>query len=245
MEVVNRAVIVYLWSIILLRLMGKGLTFQQKPYDVVVMMLIGSASAALIVNRDVPLLNALVALAVLALLHTTISAGTLNNHLKGIIGGKPDILVRNGRIVKQNLIKNQVNVEQLLSALRNQGYRRIHDVEFAVLEPSGQLSVIPKSQMRPVTPTDLQINTSYEGIATPLIIEGKIIKENLYSLGLDADWLETELANRQLKSPDQVLLALLDTDGSLYLAEQPPISVIKAFFVGEGKDKRQGQERFR
>ncbi|MDW7652439.1 MAG: DUF421 domain-containing protein [Bacillota bacterium] len=245
MEVVNRAVIVYLWSIILLRLMGKGLTFQQKPYDFVVMMLIGSTSAALIVNRDVPLLNALVALAGLAVMHTAISVGSLNNRLKGIIGGKPDILIRNGRIVKENLIKNQVNVEQLMAALRFQGYRRVHDVEFAILEPSGQLSVIPKSQMRPVTPTDLQISTSYEGIPTPLIIEGQIIRQNLYSLGLDEHWLYAELAKRGLKTPNQLLLALLDTDGSLYLAEQPPISVVKAFFAGEGNDNRQGQEPFK
>lgn len=237
MEVVTRAIIVYIWSIILLRLLGKGLTFQQKPYDFVVMMLIGSASAALIVNRDVPLINALVALAVLALLHSIISISTLNNYLKGIIGGQPDLLIRNGRIVKANLIKNQINVNQLMAGLRNKGYRRIHDVEFAILEANGQLSVIPKSQLRPVTPADLQLNTTYEGIPTPLVIEGKVFKENILALGLDTNWLEKELSKRQLKKADNVLLALIDTDGSLYIAEQPPINAVKSFFVGEGKDK--------
>ncbi len=240
MPVVYRAIVVYLWSIILLRLMGKGLTFQQKPYDFVVMMLIGSASAALIVNREVPLLNALVALGVLALLHILISVSTLNNFLKGFIGGHPDILIRNGCIVKENMIKNQINVEQLLAGLRNKGYRRLHDVEFAILEPNGQLSVIPKSQLRPATSADIQLNTNYEGIPTPLVIEGKVIKENLRSLELDENWLNTELAKRLLKGPESVLLALLDTDGSLYIAEQPPISPVKAFFLGEGKDKVQG-----
>lgn len=109
------------------------------------MMLIGSASAALIVNRDVPLFNAIIALGVLALMHIIISISTLSNFLKGFIGGHPDILIRNGHIVKENMIKNQINVEQLLSGLRNKGYRRLHDVEFAILEPNGQLSVIPKS----------------------------------------------------------------------------------------------------
>lgn len=160
MEVVTRAVILYLWSIVLFRLLGKGLTFQQKPYDFTVMVLIGSTSAALIVNRDVPLLNSLTAMAVLALLHAVISASTLNNTLKGIIGGYPDLVVRNGRIVKENLIKNQINIEQLLSALRIKGYRSLHDVEFAVLEANGQLSVIPKSQKRPVTPADLNLSTN-------------------------------------------------------------------------------------
>ena len=242
MEVVNRAIIVYVWSIILLRLMGKGLTFQQKPYDFVVMMLIGSASAALIVNRDVPLINALVALGVLALMHTLISMATLNNFLKIYIGGQPDLLVKNGRIVKGNLIKNHVNVEQLLAALRNKGFRRIHDVEFAILEPNGQLSVIPKSQMRPITPQDSEIKTIYEGIPTPLVIEGKVIVESLRAAGLNEEWLEQEIAQRGLEGTQQVLLALLDTDGSLYISEQPPINPVKAFFVGEGRDKPGGQE---
>ncbi len=237
MEVVTRAVIVYLWSVLLFRLQGKGLTFQQKPYDFAVIILIGSASAAMIVNRDVPLLNALVALAVLAILHTLISVSTLNNFLKFIIGGQPDLLVRNGRIVKQNLIKNQINISQLLAGLRIQGYRRIHDIEYATLEANGQLSVIPKSQFRPVTPTDLKLDTFYEGLATPLVIEGQIIKENLQFVGLDKKWLKNELTRRELEGADHVLLALLDTDGSLYVAEQPPINVIKAFFLGEGKDK--------
>ena len=243
MPVVTRAIVVYIWSILLLRLMGKGLTFQQKPYDFVVMMLIGSASAALIVNRDVPLVNALVALTVLAVLHILISLGTLNNFLKGYIGGRPDLLIRNGRIVKENLIKNQVNMEALMAGLRNKGYRRIHDVEFAILEANGQLSVIPKSQLRPVTPTDLQVNTSYEGIPTALIIEGKVVEENLKSLGLGMPWLEEEIHKRNLKGPKEVLLALLDTDGSLYISEQPPINPLKSFIFGEGKDFRQGEIR--
>ncbi|MCR3923098.1 MAG: DUF421 domain-containing protein [Firmicutes bacterium] len=240
-EVVVRALIVYPWTILLFRLLGKGLTFQQKPYDFMVMMLIGSAAAALIVNRDVPLLNALAALVALAIMHTVISLFSLNNTLKGFIGGKPDLLVRNGRIVKENLIKNQVNLDQLLSGLRNKGYRRIHDVEFAILEANGQLSVIPKSQLRPVNPADLQLKTVYKGIPTPLVIEGKVIPESLRALQRDEAWLTAEIAKRGLQGTEQVLLALLDTDGSLYIAEQPPINPIKAFFVGEGKDHLLGE----
>lgn len=241
MEVVTRSIILYVLSVLLFRLMGKGLTFQQKPYDFAVIILIGSAAGSLIVNRDVPLLNAVVAMVVLALLHALVSVSTLNNFLKSIVGGKPDLLVRNGRIVKENLIKNQINISQLLASLRNKGYRRISDVEFAILEANGQLSVIPKSQFRPVTPVDLKLDTIYEGIATPLIIEGQIVKENLRSLGLDNKWLMDELSQRKLKGADQVLLALLDTDGSIYVAEQPPLNVVKSFFLGEGKDTSQGK----
>ncbi len=240
MQVVVRAVIFYLWSIILLRLLGKSLTFQQKPYDFVVMMLIGSASAALIVNREVPIINGIVALTVLALLHTLISISTLSNSLKEIIGGQPDLLIRNGRIVKENMIKNQVNINQLMSGLRSKGYRRIHDIEYAILEANGNLSVILKSQLRPVTPTDLEVATNYEGIPTPIIVDGKVIKENLNALGFDEAWLMGELSKRGLNKISSVLLALLDTDGSLYISEQPQVNYIKAFLFGEGKDSSLG-----
>lgn len=241
MEIITRAIIFYLYAVLLLRLLGKGLTFQQKPFDFMVLMLIGSASAALIVNRDVPILDGLAAMTILAVLHTVISIGALSNPFKAVLGGSPDILIRNGRIVKENLIKNQVNVEQLIAGLRTKGYRRIHDVELAILEAGGQLSVIPKSQLRPVNAADLQLSTSYEGISTPVVIDSKLIKENLYSLGLDEDWLATELSKRRINGVKKVLLASIDTDGSLYVAEQPPINYLKAFFLGEGKDKQQGK----
>ncbi|ACB84303.1 YetF domain-containing protein [Natranaerobius thermophilus] len=241
MEVVIRALIIYPWTVIIFRFMGKGITFQQKPYDFMVMMLIGSSAAALIVNRDVPIINSLVALAALGILHTIISTATLSNKLKYYIGGRPDILIRNGRIVKENLIKNQVNLDQLLAALRNQGYRRIHDIEFAVLEANGQMSVIPKSQYRPINPNDLSLNTIYEGIPTPLILDGQIILKNLEEIGLDIKWLKNKLSDRGITDPDYVLLALIDTDGSLYISEQPDIEPIRSFFIGEGKDKIQGK----
>ncbi|MEJ6949992.1 DUF421 domain-containing protein [Natronospora cellulosivora (SeqCode)] len=235
MEVVTRAIIYYFWSILLLRMMGKSLTFQQKPYDFVVMMIIGSASAALMINRDVPIFNGMVALLVLAILHTIISIASLNNTLKGIIGGQPDIIIRNGQIVKANMIKNQINLNQLLAGLRNQGYPRINDIEYAIMEANGQLSVIPKAQNRALQPQDLEVKTNYEGLAVALIMDGVLIKENIKDLGIDRNWLNQELSSRDLEIKD-VFLAVLGTDSSLYIAEQSPINSFKAFFVGEGKD---------
>lgn len=232
MEVVYRALIFYIWSILLLRLLGKSLTFQQKPYDFVVMMIIGSASAALMINREVPIVNGLVALVVLAVLHTIISVSSLNNYLKNIIGGQPDVLIRNSQIIKANLIKNQINLNQLMSGLRYKGFHKIHDVEYALLEANGQLSVIPKSQKRPLKPEDIQIETDYEGLTIPLIVDGVLKKKNLEPLDIDQEWLEKKISEKGL-TMDQVLLAQLDTSGNLYLAEQPSINSIKAFFVGE------------
>ncbi len=88
------------------------------------------------------------------------------------------------------------------------------DVEFAILEAHGQLPVIPKSQKRPVTPHDLGIETTYEGIPIPLILDGRVEKENLNNFGLNPDGLQGELARRKLGEPEQLLLVVLDTGGS-------------------------------
>lgn len=199
------------------------------------MMIVGSASAALMINRDVPIFNGMVALLVLAFLHTVISISSLNNSLKGIIGGQPDIIIRNGQIVKANLIKNQININQLLAGLRNKGYPQINDIEYAMLEANGQLSIIPKSQNRAVQPQDLEIKTNYEGLAVPLIMDGVLLKKNIKDLDIDYTWLKKELSERGMEVKD-VFLAVLGTDSSLYIAEQASINSFKAFFVGEGKD---------
>ncbi len=198
------------------------------------MMIIGSASAALMINRDVPILNGFIALLVLASLHTIISVSSLNNYLKGIVSGQPDIIIRNGKIIKANLIKNQINLNQLLSGLRYKGYHRINDIEYAILEANGQLSVIPKSQNRPIQPQDLEIKTEYEGLSVPIIIDGVLDKKNIADQGIDEKWIKKELDNRGLEIKD-IFLAILGTDSSLYISEQPSINSFKAFFIGERK----------
>ncbi|HEX3045761.1 MAG TPA: DUF421 domain-containing protein, partial [Bacillota bacterium] len=97
------------------------------------------------------------------------------------------------------------------------GYAAIADVEFAILEPDGNLSVLPKSQSRPVLPRDLQINTEYEGLALPLIMDGEIQYNNLKYAKLSLDWLHQEIHKAGAADPRQVFLAELSTTGKLYV----------------------------
>jgi len=128
---------------------------------------------------------------------------------------KPDIIVANGKVDREALKRNRMNLPFLLSLLRLQGYARISDVEFAILEPNGNLSVIPKSQSRPVTPNDLKLETKYEGISLPLIIEGELQYNNLKFAKLDTDWLAQEIKKHGAAGVEDVFLAELDTTGKL------------------------------
>lgn len=106
---------------------------------------------------------------------------------------------------------------ELMEQLRQANAWNIGDVEFAVYEQSGKLSVLLKSQKRPVTPHDLDVPTEYEGIETELITDGKIIEQNLAELGKDRIWLMTELEKQGIKNIEEVAFASLNTQGELYI----------------------------
>ncbi|WP_372998372.1 DUF421 domain-containing protein [Lutispora sp.] len=139
------------------------------------------------------------------------------------------IVIANGKIDKEALRTYRINLPFLLSMLRIKGYPKVSDVEFAIIEPDGSLSVVPKSQSRPVTPKDLNIDTQYEGLALPLIIDGEIQDGNLKYANLDRNWLQQELKKVNISNAKEVFLAELDTQGKLYIdlykdnnANKPP-----------------------
>lgn len=109
-----------------------------------------------------------------------------------------------------------MNLDDLIEQLRVNGYPDISDVEFAILETSGHLSVIPKSQRRPVCPADLGIETPYEGLPVTLIVDGKVNHNNLRLVNLSEDWLRGQLSDRGVSDLSQVMLASLNTQGELF-----------------------------
>jgi uncharacterized membrane protein YcaP (DUF421 family) len=243
-----RALVVYPTVIILLRIMGRGLQFQSRPYDIAVQVLIGSAAANLIVNREVEIWRAFPAFGALALLHLILSFASLWNPIKPYLVGKPITVVENGNILKANLLHLQIGVDELMSGLREKNYHNLADVEFAQIESSGKISVIPKSQARPVTPRDLNLPTQYEGCTTVLISDGRVDNQNLTKVGLTESWLTDQLVARGAQDPSNVLFASLDTKGELVVVRHQDVPFLKAIFIGvqaqttPGLPPRQAQE---
>ena len=137
--------------------------------------------------------------------------------LSKYLNGEPVILIMNGHIMEDNLKKMRLTMDKLLLQLRHNGIFDLGIVEFAILETNGKLSVLKKSQFAPVTPADLQLSTEYKGVSTELIYDGIVIEENLERMKLDRAWLDKQLRSMKIKSPGEVFLAALDTDGQLYV----------------------------
>ncbi len=181
-----RCVIVLLFSWFCVRLMGKKSFSQLTSYDFTALMILANVAAEPLVFK----INSKAFLGSLTIAVIAVIIGWISLRKRFYnFDAKPDIIIVNGKVDKAALKRNRMNLPFLLSLLRLQGYAKVSDVEFAIIEPDGNLSVIPTSQSRPVTPNDLKLATQYEGITLPLIIDGEIQYNNLKFAKLDTAWL--------------------------------------------------------
>lgn len=212
-----RTLILFTLVVIAIRLMGKRQVGKLQPYELVIIVLIADLAAVPMENIGIPLLSGIIPILTLLFAEVTISYISLKNErLRGIVSGTPSVLVENGKIVESELSKLRYNVNDLLEQLRTKNFPNITDIEFAILETSGEVSVIPKSQKRPLNPADLKIPTKYEGIPMTLIIDGYVFENNLAKINLSVEWLQKELQKFGIYDFKQVLLASLDTEGNLF-----------------------------
>ena len=139
--------------------------------------------------------------------------------MREIICGKPSILIYRGRIDEQKLKKERFTINELEERLRGNNINNIGDVEYAILETSGQISVIQKPNKRTSIPEDFGIMPEYEGISYDLIVDGKVMKDNLEKLEKDYNWLVKQLEPYNIK-PNQVLIATIDGKGNFFCQEK-------------------------
>lgn len=222
-DLVYRTVLVYFVVLVVVRLMGKREIGQLSPFDFVVAIIVAEIAAIPMQSPSVPLWHSMVPLAVLALLEIGLSFAALHNRkLRVFLDGRPQVVIEGGRILKDEMRRARYNLDDLLSQLREKGYPRPEDVEVAVLETSGRLSVVPKSSKRPVTPEDLGLSTAYEGLPTVLVMDGEVFTESLERRGLDPAWLEAKLGEMGLQ-PKRVFLATLEKDGRIFINGDRPV----------------------
>lgn len=212
-----RTVVIYLAVLVIVRLTGKREIGQLSSFDFVVAIILAELAAIPMESTEIPIWHGIIPIVTLGLLEVGFSYLTLiNRPLRKILYGSPQVIIENGRLLKHEMRSSRYNLDDLLSQLREKGFYDIEDVEYAILETSGRLSVIPRSQKRPVTPDDLGISTKYEGLPTVLVMDGDVMKENLSKVNLDEEWLKEKLAEKGLH-PKKVLLATLNTRGQLMI----------------------------
>jgi uncharacterized membrane protein YcaP (DUF421 family) len=213
-----RIVVLYIAVAIALRVMGKREIGQLSVFDFVVSVMIAELSTVPMEDTDQPMMQALLSIATLVVLQFGVALLQMKSHrFRHIIDGEPTVLIEHGQIQDKEMRKIRYTINDLLMQLREKGYPNVSDVEFAILETSGSLSVIPKAEKRPVTPSDIGKSVSPESIDMPLISDGQVVKKTLDVLQRDEQWLCEELKRRGYERIEDVFYASIDSSGTLFV----------------------------
>ena len=196
--------------------MGKRQIGQLQPSELVVALIIADLAAVPMSEVGIPLINGIIPIITLFIMEELLSYLSLKSErARGLISGKPSILIERGIIMEKELQQLRYNLNDLLEQLRLKNFSNVEDVNYAILETSGQLSVIPKEEKKPVTLKDMNIKTQIQHLPVTVIIDGRIISDNLYKIGLSNNWLANELKKNKIKSARDVFFAYLNPEKKL------------------------------
>lgn len=211
-----RTIILYLLVLVVMRGMGKRQLGQMQPFELVIAMMIADLAATPMSEIGIPLSYGIVPILGLLIIHILISVLNLKSiRFRQIVCGKPRILIYRGKIDQTALKKENFTINELQERLRNKDITNIADVEFAILETSGEVTVVLKPEKKNVTVEDMGIELQYEGISYDLVVDGKIMVDNLKILNKDYKWLEGQLKRFKAK-PEDVLVATIDGKGEIF-----------------------------
>lgn len=213
-----RTFLLYLVVLFVLRVMGKGELSKMDPFQMVILFMIAELASLPIESPDVSLLNGVTALFSLLFLQVLISVLSLKSErFKKIITGTPSILIDKGALDLREMKRLRISIDDLVEQLRLKNYPSIADLDYAVLEVNGDLSVIPTPNKRPVTPSDLSITMKEETIPMVLISDGVLYMQNLSRLGISENELKSELLKQKITHYKNVFLCYADEKKTLHI----------------------------
>lgn len=211
-----RAIILYIIVLIVMRLMGKREIGQLQPFELAISIMIADLASIPMTETGIPITRGIIPILGLLVMHLLISLINLKSiTAREIICGKPRILIYRGKIDEKALIKERFTINELEERLRGNDVSSVGDVEYAILETSGDITVIQKPNKRTTIPEDFNIMPEYEGIPYDLVIDGKIMYKNLTKIGKDYNWLQKEIGKFKIR-PEEALLVTFDGKGQIF-----------------------------
>ena len=211
-----RSIVLYIIVLVVMRLMGKREISQMQPFELAISIMIADLASIPMTEIGIPIFNGIVPILGLLVMHLVISVINIKSiALRKFICGKPSILIYRGKIDEQVLKKERFTINELQERLRRNNIVNLGDVEYAILETSGEVTVIQKPEKRGTIPEDFNIVPEYEGIPYDLVIDGKVINENLKKLGKNYTWLEKQLIPFKMK-PEEALVVTIDGKNQIF-----------------------------
>ena len=215
-----RVSIIYILVLVVMRIMGKREISQMQPFELVIAIMIADLASVPMSDTGIPIFNGIIPILALLLFQLIISIINLRSiKLRQIICGKPQILVYRGKIDEKALKKEKITINELQERLRQNNIFTLGDVEYAILETSGEISVIQKPEKRNTIPEDFNITPEYEGIPYDLRIDGRIMYDNLKKIGKDEIWLKKQVDKFKIK-PENALIVTFDGKEQIFCQEK-------------------------
>ena len=219
--IIIRTLIIYLTLLLSLRLMGKRQLGELEISELAVAVLIADVASVPLQDIGIPLLNGLIPVVLLLCCEILITGLTWKSvRIRYLLYGKPSVLISRGQIMQAEMKKNRFTLDELYEELRRQSITDIRTVEQAILETSGELTVVLYPESQSATAGQLGISCPESATSTLLINEGRIIEENLKAIGKDAAWLGQLLKQCKIESPRQIYVLSVTNTDTVYYAKQ-------------------------
>lgn len=211
-----RSIVLYIIVLIVMRLMGKREIGQLQPFELAIAIMIADLASIPMTDIGIPISNGIIPICGLLVMHLLISSINIKSRkMRELICGKPTILMYQGRIDEQKLKKERFTINELQEKLRSSNVMDFGDVEYAILETSGDITVIQKPNKRNLIPEDLGLMPDYEGISYNLVVDGKVISENLRMIDKDYEWLKKQVQKFNIK-PEEALIVSINGRGNIF-----------------------------
>jgi len=210
-----RTIILYISVLIALRIMGKGEIAEMNAFDLVITLLIAEVAAIPMQDNSIPLIYGIASITGLIFIEILISYISLKSRtISKILSGNPAILISKNNLNYKQLKKERISIEELLEELRTQGYFNLRDVQYAILETDGDLSIVPSPSY------DSSKTSDFKHLPLPVIIDGKIVKDNLNELNKDDKYISKILKSNNIKSAKDVLICIVDENDDIFIQKK-------------------------
>ncbi len=212
-----RTTLLYIITMLSMKAMGKRQIGQLQPFEFVVILIISEMATLSLEGNGVPLMNSIIPIVTITLLQISIALINMKSQkFRTVVCGKPTVIIKNGEIMEDEMRQLRLNTNDLLEQMRGKGFFDIAEVEFAIMETNGQLSIMPRADKRPVNPGDLKINVKNEKPAISLILDGKIHHKHLMEQEKDMKWLMKKLHQYNIEKPEDVFFFSIDGSGNIF-----------------------------
>ena len=213
-----RTIIVYGLVIFSLRLMGKRQIGELQPSELVVAIMISDLATMPMSDVSIPLAYGIVPIFTLVICEMVLSFISLKSErIRTFLSGKPQLLIKNGKLEREELLHARVNIDDLMEEMRKAGYFSLSDIDTVILETGGSISVIPTKEAAGPTNKDLSIDACQQKVPYIFISDGKIRQSELMRAGKDENWLKKQLKNKKINSYKDVFIYSVDAQNAEYI----------------------------